>query len=322
MSRLQLENLSPYDVLWLSPHPLDALLSATGRLLRGQAQGLRTLVVTVFGGERDAAAAADVVVQRLGADHLTLGLDAAHRRDRAYASFAMRAFGSHESDAPCYDTLCRLADDLGHRTKARDVYAPLGVGGNIDHRLLHEATARVFPVGPRQNVFFYEDRPYAFVPGAVRLRLGQLAIHLPPASTEVGDHPWALRHLWGFMRAPVVRGHLKGIPQWSRCLWSAVGAWQRARRWQPRKAFGLRLQPLLDPIDAVSSRAIEEILGQLGPAAARLVGPPSAQRQAAAAYARRLRQPGPIERYWLRLPTLDNGTVTNRPDPEMAPSLP
>jgi len=322
MSRPQLEQLSRYDVLWLSPHPLDALLSATGRMLRGQAQGLRTLVVTVFGGESDAAAAADVVLQRLGADHLSLGLDAAHRRDRAYVSFAMRAFGSHASDAPCYDILCRLTDDLGHRTKARDVYAPLGVGGNIDHRLLHEASARVFPVGPRQNVFFYEERPYAFVPGAVRMRLGQLAIHLPPASTEVGDHPWALRHLWGFMRAPVVRGHLKGFREWSRCLLRATKAWQRARRWQPRRAYGLRLQPMLDPIDALSSRTIEGILAQLGPAAARLTGPPSAQMQAAAAYARRLRQSGPVERYWLRLPTRDNDAVTSLPDPERAPSLP
>jgi hypothetical protein len=322
MSHPQLEQLPHYDVLWLSPHALDALLSGTGRLLRGQAQGFHTLVVTVFGGDPDATTAASSALARLGADHVCLGLDAAHRRHRGYVSFAMRAFGGHESDAPCYDSLCRLVEDLGHRTKARDVYAPLGVGGNIDHRLLHEASARVFPVGPRQNVFFYEDRPYALVPGAVRLRLGQLAIHLPPASTEIGDHAWVWQHLWGFMKAPVARASLKGVREWTRCLWHAAKAWRRARGWRPRRAFGQRLQPIVDPIDAATSRSIEETIARMGPSVTRLAGPLSHQMRAASAYARRLRCSGPVERYWLRLPTLDNGAVTNLADPEQAPSLP
>ena len=321
MSRPQLEELSRYDVLWLSPHPFDALLSGTARLLRGHAQRLRTLVVTVFSGNRDAAAA-DAAIERLGADHLVLGLDAAHRRQRAYASFTTRAFGGHESDAACHDALCRLAEDLGHRTKAHDVYAPLGVGGNIDHRLLHEASARVFPVGPRQNVFFYEDRPYCFVPGAVRLRLAQLAIRLPPASTDIGDRSWILRHAWAFMTTPVVRTNLPGVRERLRCLWFATRAWQRARGWQPRKAFGLRLQPVIDPLDDAFLQTMQETIAGLGPAVTRLTGPLSNQMRAAAAYARRLRRSGPIERYWLRLPPLENDAVTSLTDPELPPSLP
>lgn len=321
MPRPQLEQLSRYDVLWLSPHPFDALLSGTGRLLRGHAQGLRTLVVTVFAGDRDASGA-DAAIERLGADRLALGFDAAHRRQRVYASFTTRAFGNHESDAPCHDALCRVIEDLGHRTKARDVYAPLAVGGNIDHRLLHEASARVFPVGPGQNLFFYEDRPYTLVPGAVRIRLGQLAVRLPPASTEVGDRAWVLRHVWAFMSAPVVRANLRGVREWVRCLCYATRAWQRARGWQPRRAFGLRLQPAVDPLDAALFRTVQETIGALGPAATRLTGPASDQMRATVAYARRLRHSGPVERYWLRLPPLEHDAVTSLADPEMPPSLP
>jgi hypothetical protein len=321
MSRPQLEQLSHYDALWLSPHPLDALLSGTGRLLRGHAQGLRTLVVTVFSDDRDVSGA-DAVIERLGADHLALGFDAAHRRQRAYASFTTRAFGNHESDAPCHDALCHVIEDLGHRTKARDVYAPLAVGGNIDHRLLHEASARVFPVGPGQNLFFYEDRPYTLVPGAVRIRLGQLAVRLPPASTDIGDRAWVLRHVWAFMSAPVVRTNVQGVRERVRCLCCATRAWQRARGWQPRRAFGLRLQPAIDPLDAALFRTVQETIGGLGPAATRLTGPPSDQMRAIAAYARRLHHSGPVERYWLRLPPLEHDAVTSLTDPELPPSLP
>jgi LmbE family N-acetylglucosaminyl deacetylase len=320
MSLSQVEQLPRYDVLWLSPHPFDALLSGTARLLRGRAQGLRTLIVTAFGGERHADAI-DAMV-RLGADHLALDLETAQRRQRVYTSFARRTFGTHDSDATCHDTLRRLLEELGHRTKARDVYAPLGVGGNIDHRLLHEASARVFPVGPGQNVFLYEDRPYALVPGAVRVRLGQLAIRLPPASTDVGDWSWLGRHVWGFMHSSMVRANVHGLREWLRCLWCTTRAWQMARGWQPRKAFGLRLQPVIDPVDDGLARAAQETIGGLGPAMVRLIGNPSSQMRAAAAYARRLRQTGQIERYWLRLPSLENDAVTSLTDPELAPLLP
>jgi hypothetical protein len=316
----ELEGLSRYDVLWLAPHPFDALLSGTGRLLRARAQNLRTLIVTVFGAEQRPEIAA--AIARLGADHLPLRLDAAHRRDRFYASFATRAFSSHASDAACHDHVRHLIEDLGHRSKAHDVYAPLGVGGNIDHRLLHEASASVFPVGPGQNLFFYEDRPYAYVPGAVRMRLGQLAIRLPPALTDVGDRSWGLRHVYGFMRSPVVRANLTGVREWARCLGLAWIAWHGARGWKPRKAFGLRVQPIVDPVDASLARESEELIASLGPAALRLIGSPQGLSRLASAYTRRLRQPGLVERYWLRLPALATDAVTSLTEPEMAPPLP
>lgn len=302
------DKLSHYDAVWLSPHVYDALLSGTGRLLRAQAQGLKVLLVTAFGDERHEEASA--VFARLGFDSLSLGLQAAHRRDRSYASFTSRAFGSHTSDLNCHQTLRHTVEDIGHRTKARDVYAPLGVGGNVDHRLLHDAAARAFPVGLAQNVFFYEDRPYALVPGAVRLRLAQLAVRLPPAITDIGDHANLVRHVRGFLASPVARASLRGRRERLRCLWLTAHAYRRARGWQPRKAFGPRLQPIVDSVDAALAARINETLASLGDATRRLIGSQALVTRANAAYARRLGQAGTVERYWLLLPPREAEAVT------------
>jgi hypothetical protein len=315
-----LDEVSRYDALWLSPHVYDALLSGAGRLLRARAQGLKILVVTAFGDERSDEARA--VFDRLGIDSLSLGLQAAHRRDRAYASFTSRVFGSQPADAACHETLRRAAEDLGHRTKARDVYAPLGVGGNVDHRILHEAAARAFPVGPGQNMFFYEDRPYALVPGAVRMRLVQLAVRLPPAVTGVGDAAGLVRHVRAFLTSPVARASLKGVRERTRCLWLTVNAYRRARAWQPRKAFGLRLQPIVDPLAPALLESMRDTLALLGDATRRLVGSPASASRANVAYGKRLGYDGPVERYWLLLPARDAEGLTSLQEPEAPATFP
>jgi hypothetical protein len=316
----EIDGLSRYDALWLSPHVYDALLSGPGRLLRARAQGLRLLLVTAFGDERNDEALG--LFDRLGFDHLSLGFQAAHRRTRFYASFTARVFGGHPSDAECHEALRRAVEDLGHRTKARDVYAPLGVGGNVDHRLLHEAAAHAFPVGPGQNVFFFEDRPYALVPGAVRLRLGQLAVRLPPAITDIGDRAGMLRHVRGFLSSPVARGSLKGVRERSRCLWLAAHAYRRAHVWQPRRAFGVRLQPVADALDAGLTAEIRDTLATLGDVTRRLIGSPAAVGRMSATYARRLGYPGPVERYWLLLPPREAEGLTSLPQQDSLGTLP
>ncbi len=314
------DKVSHYDALWLSPHAYDALLSGAGRLLRARDQGLKILLVTTYGDERHEEAGA--LSDRLGVDHLSLGFQAAHRRDRYYGSFTARAFGSHASDFECHEAVRRVISDLGHRTKAHDVYAPLGVGGTVDHRLLHEAAAHAFPVGPGQNVFFFEDRPYALVPGAVRLRLGQLAVRLPPAVTDVGDRAGLLRHVRGFVSSPVARGSLKGVRERLRCLWLAAQAYRRARAWQPRRAFGVRLQPVADTLDARLAARIRDTLAALGSTTRRLIGSPAAVDRLGAAYAKRLGLPGLVERYWLLLPPREAEGLTSLPEQDSAGPLP
>jgi hypothetical protein len=311
MMHPEIERLSRYDALWLSPHPYDALVSGTARLLRGAAQGQRTLLVTVFGETRNANASA--VLRRLEIDHIDLKIDPAPARSRHYRTFASRLFGSDSTDAECHERLWRLVEDIGHRSRARDVYLPLGVGSDIDHRLLHDAGARVFPVGPSQNVFLYEDRPFALAPGSVRLRLAALAARLPPALIDVGDRSGFVRHLHALLGLPVVRRNLRGLKDRLRCVWLEAAAWRRARGWQPRKAFGLRLQPVTDRHDPGTVSEILQVLSALGTEAAHLTGPPRAARRMAAAYARRLGWSESAERYWLLLPPRDTegvGTIT------------
>jgi hypothetical protein len=319
MQIADVDRLSRYDALWFSPHVYDALLSGTGRLLRSRRQGLKTLLVTAFGDERSDEAR--VVFDRLGLDHLSLGLLAAHRRNRSYAAFTARVFATHPDDAELIETLRRSVEDLGHRTKARDVYAPLGVGGNVDHRLLHEAAGRAFPVGPGQNVFFFEDRPYALIPGAVRLRLGQLAVRLPPAITDVGDRAGLLRHVRALLSSPVAKASLKGLRERTRCLWLAAHAYRHAHAWHPRRAFGLRLQPLVDTLSAELVGEIRETLGILGDGTRRLIGSPALVGRANAAYARRLGFAGPVERYWLLLPPREAEGVTALSEASSAETL-
>jgi len=314
MMHPEIEKLSRYDALWLSPHPYDALVSGTARLLRDSAQKQRTLLVTVFGETRNANASA--VLRRLQIDHLDLKLDPAPARSRHYGTFATRLFGSDATDADCHERLWRLIEDVGHRSRARDVYLPLGVGGDVDHRLLHEAGARVFPVGAAQNVFLYEDRPFALAPGSVRLRLAALAARLPPALTDIGDHSSLVRHLRAFMALPVVRRNLRGPKDRVRCVWLEVAAWRRARGWQPRKAFGSRLQPVTDKHDAGTLAEVLQILGALGTEAAHLTGSPRAARRMAAAYARRLGGTESAERYWLLLPPREAEGVASITEPD------
>jgi LmbE family N-acetylglucosaminyl deacetylase len=313
-----LDALPRYDALWISPHQFDALLSGAGRLVRHRAFGQTALVVTIFGEESTTELAQTLA--RLGVDHLQLSLPAAHRRQRCYAALPTRHFGNHASDAEWIESVRRTIEDLGHRTRARDVYLPLGVGGHIDHRLTHEAGARCLPAAPGQNVFFYEDRPYALVPGAVRLRLAQLAIRLPPAITDVGDRAGLLRHLFGFYASPLLRHQSRGLRERLACALRAAASWRHARAWQPRKAFGLRLQPIVDEIDSATTATIAESLDRVEGAIGRRVDSLARLSAATLSYARRLERSGPIERYWLLLPPLAGSAVSSLGE-EPTPSL-
>ena len=59
----------------------------------------------------------------------------------------------------------------------------------------------------------YEERPEAFVRGAVRVRLGQLGARLPPAAAQAADRAHLAPFLWRFHLAPSLRGDLRGWPE-------------------------------------------------------------------------------------------------------------
>ena len=183
---VDLQALSPCDSLYVSPHHDDVLLSCGARLLADAARGLRILVVTVFG--EGARPWPDVgALAAPGIRHLALGLPDARRRSDYYSSFQALVEGRRADDDGWVKQLAQALGDIGHRSKASQVYVPLGVGSHIDHRLSHEASLRALQSGDGRNVFLYEERPEAFVRGAVRVRLGQMGARLPPAAIHAAD---------------------------------------------------------------------------------------------------------------------------------------
>ncbi|HET8646447.1 MAG TPA: PIG-L family deacetylase, partial [Vicinamibacteria bacterium] len=182
---LEAATSEPFDSLYVSPAAGDVALSCAGRLVRACAAGERVLVVTLFAGPGagGAGAARTGALERLGVVHHALDLpDARTRaREQSAGNALLRKRGPLDDDV-----IHRATDvliDLAHRARARDVYLPLAVGGHFDHRLAHEAARAAFDPSGR-NVFLYEERPEAFVPGAVRVRLSQLGARLPPAAVD------------------------------------------------------------------------------------------------------------------------------------------
>src|SRR5262249_52036863 len=174
-------------------------------------------------------------------------------------------------------------------------------------RLSHEACLRGFQSGEGRNVFLYEERPEAFVRGAVRVRLGQLGARLPPAAAQAADRARLASFLWRFHLAPSLRGDLKGWPERLRSTGLAARLWRQARAWHPQKGFGPRLQPVVQPTEPAlipGARQLEATLASAGAGRAA-----SRVARLSAAYARRLGGGEHAERLWLLLPPPDGVTT-------------
>lgn len=285
------------DSLYVSPHADDVLLSCAARLISEREQGLQVGVVTVFGaGARHAAA--EAAYDRLGVRRLALGLPEASDRQASYAAFEALTAPTHPDDEGVVEVAADALADLGHRARARHVYVPLGVGGHVDHRLCHEAALRSLESGDGRNVFLYEDRPEAFVRGAVRMRLGHVGARLPPGAARAADDTSLAAFLLRFHVGPKLRGDLKGWGERARGARVAARLWREARPWRPGKGFGPRLQPLVHAPDPAALPAVRALVAES--AASSRAG----ERMAvlAARYARRLGAPDHAERLWLLLP--------------------
>ena len=295
---LDLSRLQRYASVFVSTHEGDAVLSCAARLIADGARGGQTLIVTLFrvGDEQPSSEPGS----------LSIGLPSAPLRDPAcYASFRSVVFGRSERDEACLAESARLIEEILRRTEARSLYLPLGVGGHIDRRVAHEAALRV-PPKPGRNVFFYEERPEALVPGAVRMRLAELGARLPPAAVSVAREGSLPRFLYRYNTVPQRRVAPGGWSERLVCTRLAARAWLQARAWQPQRAFGPRLQPVLQPVQGDSLAAIREMVHAEGER--RRAPAASAHRLLAFAsdYARCLGGRDHLERYWLLLPARDD----------------
>jgi LmbE family N-acetylglucosaminyl deacetylase len=140
--------LEPCDSLYISPHGDDVFLSCPSSLLSEHARGLRILIVTLFEDEGRSTASAtgrEGFLARPRVQRLDVGLPPAPARDPAYSTFRGLTQGRRAVDEDVLARTVELLAEVGHHTRAREVYVPLAVGQHIDHRLAHEASRGAFP---------------------------------------------------------------------------------------------------------------------------------------------------------------------------------
>jgi LmbE family N-acetylglucosaminyl deacetylase len=198
-----------YQHIYLSPHLDDAALSCGGNIARQRARGERVLVVTICTGAPAPGAPLNALAQELhdnwrlsaetavsariaedraamdvlDADYFYLGLLDAIYRNPAYAS-REALFGTPVDDDTLADTIGVTIRSLHSRAPNAMIYGPLGVGSHVDHLGVYQACASL--AGQIATIVFYEDIPYALVPGSVEKRLSALGPGHEPQEVEVG----------------------------------------------------------------------------------------------------------------------------------------
>ena len=137
------------------------------------------------------------------------------------------------------------------------LYAPLAVGGHIDHRIAHEAARAVaYHCGPALQLVYYEDLPYALVPYAVARRLAVLD-HVASTSGRTPDlqrgpaaAERAAYRAW-LLSCPHMARYLPGA-RWIAAHLAAGAAVQADALLRPhhRPGFPPKLRPLFRTVDA------------------------------------------------------------------------
>ncbi len=174
-------------LIFLAPHPDDAVLSCGGWIYQLAQAGERPIVITLFGGDRSEGASLSDFTHSLQ-DRWQLGDDAPARRrdeDRAacdrlgcyliHLPFADAVYRADENGQPLYTSeeaifgaireaaiVNRAAEALRPRVRkvgqARLVI-PLTAGLHVDHVITRLAAERL-----NEDAIYYEDYPYAEQP--------------------------------------------------------------------------------------------------------------------------------------------------------------
>lgn len=306
MALQDLSALEPYDCVYLAARTRDVVRSCAGRIEAERARGLRVLVVGLFDAEGDEATLADLLAAR-GVDAAFARMPAAPQRNPEHHGFLSRVSAARGEDDDGLRDLAVLLDELRRSVRAENVYAPLGAGGDVDRRLVHDAALQVFTSGAGRNVFLFEERPHALVPGAIRVRLAQLGAHVPSPVAATLRRGLLSKYVLGTQR--VGDEGPRGLVERARWAWQSVGIRRGATSWRPEKALGPRLQPLLQEAatDPNTAWGVD----------------PDARLAArwtrwGIRYAKELGRTEPVERYWLLLPPREPAGTGRVPRPEDA----
>jgi LmbE family N-acetylglucosaminyl deacetylase len=165
------------SIFFISPHLDDVVFSCGGTLgfLAGQGQG-PVRVINIFSNygkttevrkEEEQQAA-----RTLGFDYRFLDFPDLFVRERS-GFFFHRMFRPLDPvmDAPRLDEIFLKLQETVSDSPGAKIYFPLGVGGHIDHEMCFQLGRRF---ARSHEVIFYEDMPYALIPGMLGQRLSQL----------------------------------------------------------------------------------------------------------------------------------------------------
>jgi len=243
------------DVVYLSPHLDDAVLSCAGRMAHERARGLRIGVWTIFTADEPATAPSDFAATLRRWWRLPAGevMAARRREDReacerldvvpVHGGWTEAPYRLEASGRPLYDSLDRLFGEVDAADAELEaelagrfaglagarVVAPLGVGGHVDHRIVRRAAHRAGIVEA-----FYEEFPYVeWKWGALRRALGRKADWrpdvLPLGEREVAERVAAIA-LYRSQVPALFRSEARLAKQVRRAVRRAGGE----RLWRPR----------------------------------------------------------------------------------------
>lgn len=193
------DGLDTFAHVVVSPHLDDAVLSLGATIATWVFRGERVAVVTVCAGAPDGPARGAIaealtgprapteyVARRrredadacatLGATAVWLDrLDAIYRRPERYATSFDALFGPRAADDDLAADARALVSAIAARAPSAQVWAPLGVGGHVDHVAIADgALDALCDAALAARVTFYEELPYAARAGAVARRLAEL----------------------------------------------------------------------------------------------------------------------------------------------------
>jgi hypothetical protein len=181
--------------VYLSPHLDDAVFSCGGLIARQVAEGAAVTVVTICAGDPPPGEVSPFAAQlharwgttsapvggrraedriacgRLGASVVHLSVpDAIYRKDEQGLPLYPDEASIFGELAPPDATAVHTATDLilPYHSAEAAMYAPLGFGGHVDHRLTRLAAERL-----GEPIWYYADLPYAARGGSVPESLGQ-----------------------------------------------------------------------------------------------------------------------------------------------------
>jgi len=189
---------------------------------------------------------------------------------------------------------------LVRRFDPEHVMAPLGLLGAPQAIDYFKTLRAALSVDRGRDLLFFEERPQCLVPEAVALRLAGLGVRLPPAMQLRSPRrytPFALRLLTGLGMPPI----FGGLRDRSRLSMSLKASFREVADWDPQRALGPKLQPVVGPWGEGDSADLFSLAGELGHEAR--LGSKKSFKRRMARHAAGAGSRAPIERSWLSLPS-------------------